>query len=32
MALALLCHPTLSDEAVERTIEVVSAVVGRATR
>jgi len=31
-ALALLCHPTLSDEAVERTIEVVGEVVGRATR
>jgi len=31
-ALALLCHPTLSDEAVERTIDVVSEVVTRATR
>jgi dTDP-4-amino-4,6-dideoxygalactose transaminase len=31
-SLALLCHPTLSDDAVERTIEVVTEVVGRATR
>jgi len=31
-AFALLCHPTLSDEAVERTIEVVGEVVRRATR
>ena len=31
-ALALLCHPTLSDESIERTIEVVCEVVARATR
>ena len=30
-SLALLCHPTLSDEAVARTIEVVGEVVGRVT-
>jgi dTDP-4-amino-4,6-dideoxygalactose transaminase len=31
-SMALLCHPTLSDAAVERTIEVVQQVVSRATR
>lgn len=31
-SLCFLCHPTLSDEAVGRTIEVVSEVVTRATR
>ena len=31
-SLCLLCHPTLSDEHVDRTIEVVTDVVGRATR
>jgi dTDP-4-amino-4,6-dideoxygalactose transaminase len=31
-AFALLCHPNLSDAAVERTIAVVEAVVRRATR
>jgi len=27
-----LCHPKLTDELVERTIEVVAEVLGRATR
>ena len=31
-SLCFLCHPTLSDEAVGRTIEVVSEIVARATR
>ena len=31
-SLCFLCHPTLTDEQVERTIEVVREVVGRATR
>jgi dTDP-4-amino-4,6-dideoxygalactose transaminase len=31
-SLCFLCHPTLSDEAVGRTVEVVGEVVGRATR
>ena len=31
-SLCLLCHPTLSDAAVERTIEVVGEAVTRATR
>ena len=31
-SLCFLCHPTLSDEHVERTIEVVTEVMGRATR
>jgi dTDP-4-amino-4,6-dideoxygalactose transaminase len=31
-ALAFLCHPTLSDAEVERTTQVVSEVMGRATR
>jgi dTDP-4-amino-4,6-dideoxygalactose transaminase len=31
-SLCFLCHPTLTDEHVERAIEVVTEVVGRATR
>ncbi len=31
-SLCFLCHPTLTDEHVERTVEVVREVVGRATR
>ena len=31
-ALALLCHPTLTDEAVDHTIEVITGVVACATR
>ena len=31
-SLCFLCHPTLTDEHVDRTIEVVTEVVGRATR
>ncbi len=31
-AIALLVHPTLDDDAIDRTIEVVTEVVGRATR
>ncbi len=31
-SLALLCHPTLSDEAVAYTIDVVRDVMSRATR
>ena len=31
-SLAFLCHPTLSDEAVARTVDVVRSVVQRATR
>ena len=31
-SLCFLCHPTLSDEAVERAIGVVTDVMGRATR
>ena len=31
-SLCFLCHPTLTDEPVERTIEVVTAAMGRATR
>ena len=31
-SLCFLCHPTLTDEHVERTIEVVTEVMGRATR
>ena len=31
-SLCFLCHPTLTDEHVGRTIEVVAEVVGRATR
>jgi len=30
--LCFLCHPTLSDETVGRTIEVVGEIVGRATQ
>lgn len=31
-SLCFLCHPTLTDEHVERTIEVVAGVMGRAVR
>ena len=31
-SLCFLCHPTLSDEAVGRTIEVVGEVVGEVVR
>jgi len=31
-ALAVRCHPTLSAEVVERTIDAVREAVGRATR